>query len=390
MKILYYSPHPVINADSPSGYSTHIREVIAAFRAAGHEVEELIMGQAISGKAPERITSDWKSVLKTLMPRILWETMKDLALVRFDRRSAKRLNEVIVRFRPDIIYERAYYCCDSGVRAARANNVPLVLEVNAPFPEEKVYMSGRSLLAGRAADVEKRWVRLAKRIVVVSSALKNYLVERGGKADSIIVLPNSVALDKIKVNTDQVLSLREKYGIKEKSVIGFVGSIFPYHGVDVLIRAFSKVEKEFPNTLLMIVGDGYVMPELKSLAQALGCDRKVIFTGNVPHPEVFNYISLFDIATMAKSNWYGSPVKIFEYGALGKAMVVPDTVPVKDVVTDGVDGLIVQSSEAAIAEALRKLLSSAEMRMRMGHNFRDKVLKQYTWETTARRSLEGI
>ena len=69
------------------------------------------------------------------------------------------------------------------------------------------------------------------------------------------------------------------------------------------------------------MGDGEILSDLKLLCSNLNISDSVIFTGSVAHADVFAYIDLMEIAVMAKSNWYGSPVKIFEYGAMKKAII---------------------------------------------------------------------
>jgi glycosyltransferase involved in cell wall biosynthesis len=105
---------------------------------------------------------------------------------------------------------------------------------------------------------------------------------------------------------------------------------------------------------------------------------------------VYTYIDLMDITVMARSNWYGSPVKIFEYGAMGKAIIAPDTVPVRDVMIDGEDGLLVEPVVSLISSALSRLISDKEERSRFGRNFQRKVLEKYTWMRNARTALEGL
>jgi glycosyltransferase involved in cell wall biosynthesis len=88
------------------------------------------------------------------------------------------------------------------------------------------------------------------------------------------------------------------------TVIGFVGSIFPYHGVDVLIRCFASIVQDSQQDLcLLIVGDGETLPALKDLAEQLKMRDQILFTGNIPHHRVMPYIQAMDICVMAKSNW---------------------------------------------------------------------------------------
>jgi glycosyltransferase involved in cell wall biosynthesis len=164
-----------------------------------------------------------------------------------------------------------------------------------------------------------------------------------------------------------------------------VGSIFKYHGVDRLLEAFANLVNEHPEKSfrLLVVGDGMVLPDLKKIAIKLGVNKKVIFFGNVPHRDVYTYIDLMDIAVMASSNWYGSPVKVFEYGAMSKAIVAPDNVPMRDVMVNGTEGILVNDGLDEVFNALNKLVFDDTLRLELAKRFHDKVEKQYTWDIVA-------
>ena len=102
----------------------------------------------------------------------------------------------------------------------------------------------------------------------------------------------------------------------------------------IQIKSPELVEQMTNAVVLVTGGDGSILPDLKNLADKLGLASKIIFTGNVAHEKVNDYLAVMDIAVMVKSNWYGSPVKIFEYGAASLPMICPDTIPVRDVITD--------------------------------------------------------
>lgn len=390
MKILYYSPHPLLNLSSPAGYGTHMREMIQAFRDLGHEVQPLIMGG--ENLADENDTGGYsqkrslKSILKPWVPASIWSSLKDLNLVRFDRFAARELRNMVDQFQPDLIYERAAYLQSSGVRIAQETGTRHILEMNAPYTEEHVAFNGNSIFVGRAEKTEATQLQLTNRICVVSSALETYFREKHGLGhEKFLITPNAVDPLKLKVDTEEVKRLREELGLTGQFVVGFVGSIFPWHGVDLLVAGFHQVDRE--NTRLLIVGDGETLPDIQQQVRDVGIESQVVFTGNIPHKAVFNYLDLMDITVMAKSNWYGSPVKIFEYGAMGKAIIAPDNVPVNDVMENRKDGLLVQASVDQLVEAIRLLIDDEALRTELSDSFQQKVLKQYTWKHIAQKIL---
>lgn len=396
MKILYYSPHPNLNLASPSGPGTHMREVIEAFENEGNEVVKLIMGGETTRSSKEiAFENPWyKKIAKFLLPEMVWQTLKDFNLKRFDKHSGRILQKMIDQEKPDIIYERGYYLMKGGIDVSKFNSLPHIIEINAPYPEEKVTFEGRSLYLGQSKKIEHYQISNSDLVVVVSSALKNYLVQKYPRDENkIVVTPNAFNPESAHSSPAAVADIRTRLNLlADHKIIGFVGSIFRYHGVDKLLESFSRLIHDDHRTdcRLIIVGDGMVLPELKEYSKNQGLNPYVHFVGNVPHEEVYHYIELMDIAIMASSNWYGSPVKVFEYGAMNKAIIAPDNIPLRDVMVNGQDGLLVGEGKDEVLQALRKLLNNQELARQLADSFHNRVLHEFTWSTVAKKILSGI
>lgn len=396
MKILYYSSHPNLGLLNPTGYGAHMRGFIHAARRAGHDVQTLIAGgeeTATAVMAPP-VQPGWKKFARHLIPSMLWRSMKEARLLRFDDFMQEQLREKIAQQLPDLVYERASWLQHSGVCVAREMKVPLCLELNAPFPEEvKSFEKTSSLLEGRGRRRMQEQFSYAHRIVVVSSALKNYLVrDFDVSASKVLVVPNAVEENVfVPPSQAQIAEFRRRYGLQQQMIIGFVGSIFPYHGVDILIEAFAKFagSAAAPDAALVIIGDGYLLPELKRRVAELKLEKQIIFTGPLRSEEVKVALYAINIGVMAKSNWYGSPVKIFEYGAAGNFVVAPDTVPVRDVMEDRKDGWLLRPEEEQLLEAFYFYHRHRDEAKKMAERFREKIRQNYTWDKATRNIIEA-
>jgi glycosyltransferase involved in cell wall biosynthesis len=385
MKILYYASHPFLQLNAPTGYGRHMREMIAAWESQGHEVRAFIAGDrnGREGSTPAGTNQAGKNRIKKWIPKLIWESLKDISLLRFDKKLQPELEEQIANFQPDIIYERITYLQSSGIRASQKMGVKHIAEFNAPYPEERISFSGKTLLLAKAKSVEREILLKTYGAAVVSSALKDHLVNVCPSVkDRLKVIPNAVA--PIELPIYSIESQPYQY-LKNELVIGFVGSIFPYHGVDVLISAFAKLNQKMAK--LLIVGDGMILDDMKALAEKKGVNDQVVFTGPVPHQAVQSFIELMDICCMAKSNWYGSPVKIFEYGLLQKAILAPDVIPVRDVMTER-DALLVKPTEENVHAGLKKLIEDESFRKEIAQNWHNKVMAKYTWNQAAKTTLE--
>ncbi|MCB0762300.1 MAG: glycosyltransferase family 4 protein [Flavobacteriales bacterium] len=389
MHIVYFSPHPHLNLAAPSGPGTHMREVIRGFEDAGHTVVPVIMGgTSLSQDAGNRQMGGWKARIRSLIPGLLWQSLKDRRLMAFDQHAKQQLLEVVAREKPDLIYERGYYLMRSGIEAAKQAGIKHAIELNAPYPEEKVYMEGKSMFLHKANDAERFQALKSDAIVVVSSALKEYLMKRTGvEASKILVTPNAVNTALFPSDTDK-WKARKNMGYAEHDiVVGFVGSIFPYHGVDHLIQAFDEAAKQLPMLRLHIVGDGETMTEIKALAERMPSKSSIRFVGKVNHAEVVDHVAAMDIGVMPKSNWYGSPVKIFEYGMLRCVVVGPNNGPMRDVIRHRENGWLISNQVQDLSNALTVLANDANMRNHLANAFYDQIIQQHTWRAVSESIL---
>lgn len=376
---------------APSGPGTHIREVIGAFENRGHQVVKLIAGgEEMLATAPIKFK---KRFYRRFIPSVIWQTMKDFKLRKFDNWMYTQLMEVVKREKPDVIYERAYYLMNSGSRVAKQCGVRYISEINAPYPQEKADMEGRSWYQRLATKIEKQQVLYAHKVIVVSSALKKYLIERTNViSDKVIVTANAVNPLLTKVNGQLLIEIKARLNAESTDVvIGFVGSIFPYHGVDILLEAFIKLKRNgTQNIKLLIVGDGEILNTLKAQARDSEFEKDILFTGNISHKEVYTYIEAMDITVMARSNWYGSPVKIFEYGAMRKLVIAPNEIPTHDVMKHGLHGFIIEANCNSLAHHLLAALNNRSAMQNMAETFHQKVMDQYTWQQVGDTILKSM
>ena len=143
---------------------------------------------------------------------------------------------------------------------------------------------------------------------------------------------------------------------------------------------------------LLVVGDGPGVAEIVRQAQELGIAGRLCVTGIVDRDALAAYISLFDIALQPEVTPYASPLKLFEYMALGRAIVAPNAPNIREVLTDGVDGLLFEPNDpASLARAIRELAASPELRAKLGAAAARKITEDdITWGRNARKVISLI
>ena len=145
-----------------------------------------------------------------------------------------------------------------------------------------------------------------------------------------------------------------------------------------------------PDASFLFVGDGEFRQSLEDACRAQGHLDRVIFVGRQPHAKVPSYVAAMDVAVLLDSNTYGSPMKIFEYWGMGKAVVAPAVPPVLEVMRDRETGLIIEPGNAAqLADRIVELARDPALRERLGRAGRAYVCANHTWADNARQIVDA-
>jgi glycosyltransferase involved in cell wall biosynthesis len=400
MKIAYICADFGVPIFGFKGASVHIREVISAWQRLGQEVIAFSPSvQEGSLSNPDKITvvevrpeSSFDSIPKDF--RTLDKLLGRKPQLRFDLRKFlynvtlfHNVKPILTNERFDFIYERYSLLNYSGVALARKLGIPHILEVNAPlcYEYEKTYGLEVNPLAN---ELEREVFMESDRLVVVSKKLMEFAEGLGVPRGRILFIPNGVNPSRFKPDEVGRQRIRAQFQIQGKIVIGFVGSLKPWHGVETLIEAFCRIYYENANVHLLIIGDGPKRIELESQLQKSGLASQVIWTGNVSHADVPAYISAMDIAVapyVAQDNFYYSPVKIFEYMAVEKPVVAGGIGQVNETIIHRETGLLYEPGNVIqLRNTLQELIASPALQERLGRAARGWVIRNRSWDGNAR------
>lgn len=282
------------------------------------------------------------------------------------------------------VYERYSLFGTAGCEFATRHDLPYLVEVNAPLVQEaRTYRDLQSVQL--ASDVAAHVFGRADHVVAVSAAVRDWVLEMAPKA-RVTVLPNGVDIDRIRPGAVDP-AWRERFAGAEPGarVVGFVGRIRPWHGIDLLLQAFARARTAAPELRLAIVGDaGDATHELANAAGRLDLGDSVVFTGAVSPEDVPAALGAMDIVTAPYPDldkFYFSPLKIFEYMAAGKAIVASACGQIGDVVADGQTGLLVPAGDpTALADALIALHRNPERIRSLGEAARAAAVARHSWQ----------
>lgn len=314
----------------------------------------------------------------------------------------------------DAIYQRYNGFSFCGAYLAKQQNIPFILEFNSSDVWKiKYWKSNDSKLKKIAKYIYNKLFKLpivsyvesynlknASYIVVVSEALKNTLREFGVDETKIIVIPNGV--DETKYHPDiNSVEFKSKYQIEKKIMFGFIGTFGQWHGAENIALAYGQLLNKFPelkeSTKLLMVGDGIKMSEVKQNISNMNVTKNVIFTGLVSQSEGAKYLSVCDVLINSTvpnpdgSEFFGSPTKLFEYMAMGKAIICSDMAQMADILEHNKTAYMVKPGDIQeLMIAMKELVDKQELRKTLGMNARNKVVTKYTWNKHVEKILEKI
>ena len=222
---------------------------------------------------------------------------------------------------------------------------------------------------------------------VIISPSEYYINESrflGKYMDKIVVIPNGINVEDFDISYSKE-ECRVGLGLPiDENIILFVGSLTPYKGPDVLVKAMPIVVKEVPNTKLVFVGSGRMRDELEELSKKLGVEKHVKFAGFIEEslkPLYYKAADVFCLPSTMSTESFG--IVNLEAMACGVPIVASKIGGVPDVVKDGENGLLVPPRDSeALADAIIYLLANGNIREKMGKNGRRKV-KDYSWDKIA-------
>lgn len=377
MRVRYVCADRGVPVFGTKGASIHVRQMIRAFERKGAEVD------VVAVRHGDGCTDDLPGISIAVL---------DVATHREPARNEQMMFESNSKMRdlleslpvPDLVYERHALWSVAAMEWARERGIASVLEVNAPLVEEQA--THRVLVdRGLAEHAASRAMQAAGAVAVVSRELIPVVARYGTQEQRIQVIPNGIDAARFPLVT-------RPRCVDAPFTVGFVGSLKPWHGLGVLAEAFALFRARCPRARLMVVGDGPERASFERLVAQLGVARDVEMIGAVEHDRIPMILESMDTVLIPYpplDNFYFSPLKLFEAMASGLAVVASRIGQVAEVIEDGVTGILCTPGDVAtFASGLAALECDPEGRARMGLAAREKVLREHTWDSNARRVLE--
>lgn len=357
MHIAYVCLDPGIPVFGTKGASVHIQEVVREYRRRGHDVT------VYATRRGSDVPDDLAELRIVDVPVT---TRDEEERERAQQAASASVSDMVRAGGYDLVYER--YSLFSTVIAECG--VPGILEVNAPLIDEQ--RTHRVLVDEQAADAAlQEQVQAALATICVSDPVRDWVIART-EGTRVFTVPNGV-------NVHRITPQPESPGAP---VVTFVGTLKPWHGVDVLLRARAQAHKDWQ---LRIIGDGPMRAELDDLARSLGIDvdfRGAVAPDAIPQHMAGTAIGVAPYPAMdTDSDQYFSPLKVYEYMAAGLPVVASRVGQLPEIMGESAY-LVPPSDPEALAEALDALVANPVERARVGSDNRRQAEREHSWTGT--------
>ncbi len=293
--------------------------------------------------------------------------------------------------KPVFVYQRCSLYDYIGVKTAEKYKVPFVLEWNgSEIWVSKNWDNLRFKYRDIAEKIERLNLEKSDLIVCVSKELKESLIASGIPGNKILVNFNGVDVNKFNPSIKGE-RIREKCGLDNKIVVGFCGSFAKFHGAEVLAETFGNILKHHENyrnkVKMLMIGEGNTLDNVKRILKRKGVMDHAVCAGSVPADDVPEYLAACDILVAPHipnedgSEFFGSPTKLFEYMAMGKAISASKLNQIGEILHDDQNALLFTAGDVEEMEkSIVTLIEDDVLRTRLGKQACDDAKRFHTWE----------
>ncbi|WP_330986130.1 MULTISPECIES: glycosyltransferase family 4 protein [Enterobacterales] len=368
MRVAYICADPGIPVFGSKGASVHIQEVLRSLVKRGLDIT--LFAQRTGGPVPEIL----RSVRLVQLPALPANTHAE-SRARQALDANPWLTEQLTLTGPyDVIYERYSLWSHAGMTFARQANITGILEVNAPLIEEQ--RKYREMPLEQEAEQTLRQVlKNADTLIAVSPGVKSWLETLPETANKTHVVANGVDPTRFPIPMPST---------RQHAVIGFLGSLKPWHGIHTLIEAFDLLHQRGRPVRLSVVGDGPEYPLIHQQLAQRGLLPFCHFSGAVENARVPDLLAQMDIAVAPYPQlpgFYFSPLKIYEYMAARLPVITTRVGHLSEIVDDEKTGLLVEPDDPlALCTAIERLLDDTTLARKLGNAGRQQVEQTQSWD----------
>jgi glycogen synthase len=384
MKILHILDHSL---PLQSGYSFRTISILNEQRERGWQTAHLTTPKHAPSAALKEVIEGWTIYRSPPLARA-YDTLPALREGAAVLTTARRIEEVALIEKPDILHPHSPVINGlAALHAGRRLGLPVVYELRGLWEDAAVDLGTtreNSLRYRLSRALESYVLRKCDAITTICEGLRQDLLQRGLPRDKITLIPNAVDPAEFTFERTVDAELRQKLGLEGKTVLGFIGSMYAYEGLDLLIRALPLVLERRADVALLLAGGGPMEEKLRALANELGVMQAIRFVGRVPHADVTRYYDLVDLFVYPRHSMrlteLVTPLKPLEAMARGRIVLASDVGGHRELVRADETGFLFKAGDVgALTEAVIRVLELRPEWPRIQHAARQFIERERTW-----------
>lgn len=253
----------------------------------------------------------------------------------------------------------------SGSKYLMIYDCPVLLQFKEMYHTSTIYDN-------KVAKAQLNSVEAADYVLCYSESVKKHIQKNSPSQKNFFILPSIVWKDVV---------VKEKIATND-IVIGFVGSFLIWHKIPLLLKAFELIASEYSNAKLLLVGYGEEWNYVNELREKSIYKERIQLTGFVSEQELVEYKNTFSIGIMPGSNWYGSPLKLFEYAQSMIPIIAPSSPVVKDLFRDKEAVLFIDEQDElnSIVSNIKLLIEDKALAKKIAQNAFNLLNGEYSKE----------
>jgi len=374
------------------GSSTHVYELARNLAKLGHEVH--VVARRVNSAQPSVESLDGITIHR--FQRGIFFSSRRSSFSDTQARGSYRGNTSTLLWKSYEAYLRTVfpvYIAMEVTRVVKESSIDLIFERETSFGAGAM----ASVLTGRPLVLEVIGNRVtglqlsqSRKIIAYSKSM----FEDKEQAAKVVLVTGAVDTETFRPDPASGEEIRERYSLGDSPVVGYVGTFQEWHGLSELVEAALEILQSRGDVKFLMVGPYY--KETQERVAAAGVSSSFVFTGPVKYEDVPRYMNAGDVlvapynperiesAEQVRKHGLGSPLKVFEYMAVGKPVITTDVKPISDPIQDGVTGyLIPPGNSKALSSAILRVIGDRPAAERVGAAGRLSVIADYSWSTVA-------
>jgi PEP-CTERM/exosortase A-associated glycosyltransferase len=350
-----------------SGYAFRTYQIIMQQQSLGWETVQITSGKQDNSSEQIEFVEGLKfyrtNMINTYIYRLsILKQIKIVIDLFFNLLKTTKLED------PDILHAHSpVFNGIAGLLVSKITKKPLVYEIRGFWEDAAVDTKStteKSIRYKMTRLMETLICNHADKVTTICNSLKNELIERNIANEKITVIPNGVNIDQFQIIEDRNADLVKKFGLHNQLVVGFIGSFYPYEGIDLLLEAVKVLSDKGLSIRCIIVGGGPEEEALRGLSRKLDIVSLVTFTGRVPHNKVPEYYSVIDLLVYARKSKriteLVTPLKPLEAMSQKRPFLASNVGGHKELIIDGETGLLFEKD--SLEDLVNKILHFSESR----------------------------